>query len=147
MGRNQGHGKGGKGRYNKSNQNSNGTSTDKPKKLDLVFHIGTSKQASDFSKVRKACLNNIQGNYNQGFHIATALEQGEDYDFWDETPKPLKLLAEEDAEGNALKGEALLQVQSANEAERIRFKTEMDSYTESTKVYKHNKHKAYAYLW
>ena len=147
MGRNQYRGSNGKGRYNKSKQNSGGTSTDKEKKLELVFNIGTAKQASDFAKVKKACLNNIKGNYEQGFYIATALENGEDYDFWEEEPKPLKLEAETDEQGNALKGEALLKVQSANKAEEIRFKTQMDSYTETTKVYKHNKHKAYAYLW
>ena len=58
------------------------------------FMVGTAKQASDFIKIKKYCINTFKVKYKQGIYIATALENGQDYDFSDEEPKPLVLVAE-----------------------------------------------------
>ena len=81
----------GRGRGSSSKGRNDGT------KIDISqqqFTVATAKQASDFIKIKKHCINTFKVKYKQGIHIASALENGQEYDFSDEQPKPLVLVAE-----------------------------------------------------
>ena len=107
----------------KQNSKSNDPSTAK-------FVVGTAKQASDFTKIKKYCINQFKLKYKQGIYIATALENGTDYDFQSEKPKPLVIIKE-----NGTEDEKLI-IMGMNESNKIEFQMAMTEYTEKTKPIK-----------
>ena len=58
------------------------------------FMVGTAKQASEFIIIKKYCINTFKVKYKQGIYIATAIENGQEYDFSNDRPSPLVLMAE-----------------------------------------------------
>ena len=114
MARQSGKGPGGRGRSNrfqKGRGSTNRSRNDNNKKdgQNQVFLVGTAKQASDFVKVKKACINTFKMKYKQGIYIAKALEEGQEYDFTEERPKQLILVAETGTQ------EEILEAQGKNE--------------------------------
>ena len=92
-----GRGRGRSGRFQgrgKGNQTKGRNESTKRDINHQQFMIGTAKQASEFIKIKKHCINTFKVKYKQGIYIATALEDGQDYDFKMEEPKPLTLVAE-----------------------------------------------------
>ena len=105
------------------------------------FMVGTAKQASEFIKIKKYCINTFKVKYRQGIYIATALENGEEFDFTSEQPEPLVLVAET---GDAMD---ILKAKGKNESSKIEYKMKMEKYNEKIEVYTENKIKAYGFLW
>ena len=58
-------------------------SEDKPKKTlsDHMYHVGSSKNASDCVTNTKFILNYIEMNYTEGLDLTTALKNKKDFDF------------------------------------------------------------------
>ena len=79
------------------------------------FVVGTAKQASDFTKIKKFCINQFKLKYKQGIYIATALENGQDYNFLPEKPAPLTIIKVEGDEQEQLDRMGI------NESNRIEF--------------------------
>ena len=126
----------GRGSMNRSRNDNN-----KKDGQNQVFLVGTAKQASDFVKVKKACINTFKMKYKQGIYIATALEEGKEYDFTEERPKQLILVAETGTQ------EEILEAQGKNESSKIEYKMGMEKYNEKLETYQENKFKVYGYLW
>ena len=105
------------------------------------FVVGTAKQASDFTKIKKYCINQFKLKYKQGIYIATALENGQDYNFLPEKPAPLTMVKVEGTE------QEQLDKMGINESNKIEFQMAMNEYTDKLKNYAENKIKAYSYIW
>ena len=110
-------------------------------KSQLLFTLGTAKQASNFVTTKKHCINTFKMEYKQGLYISTALEMGMDYNFEKEEPPPLLLVAEKGTE------EEILVAQGKNESSRMDYKRKLDRYNEKLETFEENKIKAYGYLW
>ena len=139
-----GRGRGRSGRFQgrgKGNQTKGRNESTKRDINHQQFMIGTAKQASEFIKIKKHCINTFKVKYKQGIYIATALEDGQDYDFKMEEPKPLTLVAE-----TGETAEKLL-AQGKNESSKIEYKMKMEKYNEKLETYMENKYKAYGSLW
>ena len=70
------------GRGRSQNKNKNETKVKNSTEAStLLFKVGTARQASEFIKIKKHCINFFKKNYAQGHYISIALEDGKDYDF------------------------------------------------------------------
>ena len=107
----------------------------------LLFNVGTAKQASNFVAIKKYCINTFKMKYKQGIYLATALEDGKDFDFQMDQPAPLLLVPEKGTE------EEVLIAQGRNESSRMDYRRKMDKYNEKLEVFEENKYKAYGFLW
>ena len=83
-GRSQAKGRGQRANPIKTKQDNNKNDMNNAK-----FMVGTARQASDFAKIKKYCINQYKMKYKQGIYIASALEDGREYDFLPEKPAPL----------------------------------------------------------
>ena len=128
----------GRGKGSSSKGKNDGTKKDISQQQ---FMVGTAKQASDFIKIKKHCINTFKVKYKQGIYIASALENGQEYDFSDEQPKPLILVAETGDDDEKLIA------QGKNESSKIEFKMKMEKYNDKLETYLENKFKAYGFLW
>ena len=106
-GRFQGHGR----HQNQANKGKN--DSQKKDMSQLLFTVGTAKQASDFVKIKKNCINTFKIKLKQGIYIARALEDGKDYDFQAEKPSKLALVPETGTP------DEVLSAQGTNESSRI----------------------------
>ena len=103
----------GRGRTNRPNQ-AKGKEPNKQQDLNTAkFVVGTAKQASEYTKIKKYCINQIKMKYKQGIYIGTALENGQEYDFSGEKPSTLVIIKEE---GN---DDEILQERGINESNKI----------------------------
>ena len=134
-GRFQGRGQGNRGHYN------NTRSDEKRDISQAYFMVGTAKTASDFVRIKKYCINQFRMNYKQGIYIATAIEDGKDFDFTTEEPAPLQYIPEEGTK------EEILEKQGINKSKEINYKRKMDKYNDKLDLFAENKVKAYGYLW
>ena len=131
----------GRGRTNRPNQ-AKGKEPNKQQDPNTAkFVVGTAKQASEYTKIKKYCINQIKMKYKQGIYIGTALENGQEYDFSGEKPSTLVIIKEE---GN---DDEILQKRGINESNKIEFQMNMAEYTDKVKTYAENKIKAYSFLW
>ena len=105
------------------------------------FVVGTARQASDYNKIKKYCINQFKMKYKQGIYIGTALENGQEYDFMPEKPPPLVIIKEDGTEDDVLLKRGL------NESSKIEFQMAMAEHNERVKTYQENKIKAYSFLW
>ena len=105
------------------------------------FSVGTAKQASEFTKIKKYIINQIKMNYKHGIYIGTALEEGKDFDFTPDKPKPLVII---EVSGTA---EAKLEKMGINKSNEIEFQMAMTEYNEKIRTYSENKYKAYSFMW
>ena len=148
MGRQQGRSYGGRGRSGRSGARGRGGSNKNKRESgrkdagNQQFLVGTAKQASDFIKIKKQCINSFKIKYKQGIYLATAMENGTDYDFSSEKPDPLVLISEAGPEP-----EKILAAQGTNESNKIEYKMKMEKYNEKLETYAENKFKAYGFLW
>ena len=139
---NSGRGRG-RGRYSGRGRQSNKTKSQATTEdvTKLKFQVGTAKQASQFTKIKKHCINNFAKGLTQGHFIAAAMEDLRDYDFSGEDPGELELKEET---GDAAK---ILKVKSANKKREIDYRIKSENHQEMMKTFKENKFKVYAYLW
>ena len=79
--------------------------------------------------------------FKQGIYIGTALEDGKDYDFTPDRPKPLVIVL---IDGN--EEEKLLKM-GQNESNKIDYQMNMAEYNDKIKTYGENRYKAYCLLW
>jgi hypothetical protein len=149
MNRNSGRAFQGRGRQGRGRYQGRGKPTRKPKDekvnkntAQLMFQVGTAKQASEYTRIKKYCINFMSKTYEQGHYIATAIEDGKDYDFSDDKPEDLKLVDEEI--GSA--GDRLL-AKSRNESAKIDYDNKLNRYNDKLEKFKENKFKACAHLW
>ena len=105
------------------------------------FMVGTARQASEFIKIKKHCINTFKVKYKQGIYIATAIENGQEYDFSNDKPTPLVLVAETGDDTSVLRAKG------KNESSKIEYKMQMERYNEKVEIYAENKIKAYGFLW
>ena len=136
----------GRGRFGSRGRGSRGFSKPKQenKSTDMAtakFVVGTAKQASEFTKLKKYLINQVKMKYKQGIYIATAMEEGVEYDFKDEKPSPLVLLLEDPDE------EDYMEKMGINESRKIDYKMQMEEYTDKQRSYIENKYKVYSLLW
>ena len=129
------------GRGRSQNHPNKTKDTTKKDASQLQFVVGTAKQASDFIKIKKYCINSFKMKFKQGIYIATALEEGKEYDFTTEVPPPLILIQETGTDKETL------EAQGKNESSRIDYKRKLDKYNEKLEVFADNKYKAYGFLW
>ena len=107
----------------------------------LLFQVGTAKQASHFVKIKKYCINSMMKEFNQGYCIAIALEQGKDYDFTAEEPTMETLEVETGTQ------EAKLLTRTQNEMKKVKYRNQSAKHDEKVQTFSENKFKAYSYLW
>ena len=105
------------------------------------FMVGTARQASEFIKIKKYSINTFKVKYRQGIYIATAIENGQEYDFTNDKPAPLVLVAETGDDTSVLRAKG------KNESSKIEYKMQMERYNEKIEIYAENKIKAYGFLW
>ena len=123
MGRNQGRGRGRGGRYQgrgKSNNKKEDKQKQKKEVSQMLFQVGTAKQASEYTNIKKYCVNYFRKNYTQGHYIAQAIEEGEDFDFDPEKPTTLVIQPEVGSDDD------IAIIRSLNEAEKINYKLKLD---------------------
>ena len=135
-GRSHGRGRGSKTAFNKSKKDETNRDVTIAK-----FAVGTAKQASEYTKIKKYCINQFRMKYKQGFYIASALEDGYDYDFKSEKPDALVLTKVEGTDDEKLV------IQGINKSKEIDYRMGMEEYHEKLRTYTENKYKAYAFLW
>ena len=144
MGRTQGRGRG-RGRHQQGRGKSSNKKEEKnkPKKevSQMQFQVGAAKQASEYTNIKKYCINFFRKNYTQGHYIASAIEDGVDFDFTPEEPLPLTL---EDESGTP---EEISLAKGINESRKIQYKIKMDAHNTKLQTFEENKYKAYAFLW
>ena len=88
----------------------------------MQFQVGTAKQASEYTNIKKYCINFFRKNYIQGHYIACAIEDGKDFDFTPEEPPPLTL---KDESGTP---QQISLAKSTNESMKIQYKIKMDAH-------------------
>ena len=74
-GGNFGRGHGGHGSFKSSSSNNNNNNKPKTKLEDCVFHLGTSRQASDYDNSKDFIINHIKKEFDGGVDMATALNE------------------------------------------------------------------------
>ena len=84
---------GGRGRGKSSYNSSNKRDVESKKKTlqDYIYHSGTTKQASEYTKITNYLINHIRRNFKRPGNIANALEKLEEYD--PTTTKPMLQLS------------------------------------------------------
>ena len=88
QGRGRGRGRSTPGRRGQQSKKQDATKQDISK---MLFQIGTAKQASDFTKIKKHCVIHFGKTYKQGTYLVQALEDKQDYDFKAEKPQVFAL--------------------------------------------------------
>ena len=124
---------------NNGNQDNTREEAKTHEKNQQLFNVGTAKQASNFVTIKKSCINIFRMEYKQGLYLATALEDGKEYNFELEEPPPLLLVAEKGTE------EEILIAQGKNRSNEMNYKRKLDKYSEKQEVYEENKVKAYGF--
>ena len=105
------------------------------------FVVGTAKQASDYLKIKNYCINQVKMKYKHGIYIGTALEEGKDFDFSKDKPKPMVMLLIDGTDKEKQEKMGL------NESNKIEYQIAMNEYNDKIKTYTENKYKVYSFLW
>ena len=137
-----GRGKGRFGRYQGRGRSGQNKARNEAQVRDInqqKFMVGTARQASEFIKIKKHYINTFKVKYKQGIYIATAIENGQEYDFSNDKPTPLVLLAETGDDTSVLRAKG------KNESSKIEYKMQMERYNEKVEIYAENKIKAYVF--
>ena len=140
QGRGRGRGRhNGRGRSNRDQniKNDNYKNTQETAK----FSVGNARQASEYTKIKKYIINQIKMKYKHGIYIATALEDGKEFDFSSDKPKPLIII---EVDGTA---KEKLEKMGINKSNEIEFQMAMAEYNDKIKTYTENKYKAYSFMW
>ena len=116
-------------------------SEDKPKKTlsDHMYHVGSSKNASDCVTNTKFILNYIEMNYTEGLDLTTALKNKKDFDFDAIEPKMKQSTKDPSTEEAAYKTEL--------EQFKLEFQIKFEKFDERVNQYRRNKSAAAALLW
>ena len=127
-----------KGRGQRPNTTKNKQEISKTDVATAKFNVGTAKQASEFTKMKKYIINQVKMKYKYGIYIGTALEDGQEFDFSPSKPKPLVIIQ---VEGNE---QEKLDKMGINESAKIEFQMDMAEYNDKVKTYQENKYKVYS---
>ena len=112
---------------------------------DYTYHIGTSKQASDYISTTQYIINYIKQTYQHGNDIGEALEKLKPFDVDQYEPRieleEIPMISDEISE-------ATVQVfKYQNEMKLSMYKSRCDRFTERKTVYETNLNKAHALIW
>ena len=131
----------GRGRGQRANPNKNKQDTSQTDAATAKFTVGTARQASDCIKIKKYIINQVKMKYKYGIYIGTALEEGQEYDFSPEKPKPLIIIQ---VDGN---DQEKLEKMGINKSNEIEFQMAMSEYNDKLRTYTENKYKVYSFMW
>ena len=132
----------GKSSNGRRNNNSNkGKDTPKSKKTlaDHMYYVGSTTNASDCVVNTNFILNYIELEFPEGLDIATALKNGEDYDF--DAERPMLQTSEADPDKEKAKYER------EKEQFQLEFNVKFDRFHKREEQYRINKNAAAALFW
>ena len=118
-----------RGRGQRSNPNKSKQETIKTDAATAKFVVGTAKQASDYTKIKKHIINQVKMKYKYGIYIGTALEDGQEFDFSPDKPKPLVIIQVDGTD------QEKLDKMGINESNKIEFQMHMAEFNDKTKTY------------
>jgi len=112
--------------------------TKKSKTLaDYYYAPGTAKNVTDYEETTKFLLNHIRKTYDHGDDIATALEEGDEYDLESERPQLTPTRSTGDSAADKI-------TEKQNE---MMYQAEIELFLARKTTYAKNKIKVHAFLW
>ena len=134
--RHQGRRSGRGGNQGRSTQSSQTKSDTRKKVEDIIFSVGSSRQASDFISANEFLINHVKKTYEFGINIAASLEKEEDVDW---TPIKPTLAA---TTGNTAEEKA-----ASEEENKVLMIQESKLFADRKMKYEANKGAAHALYW